>query len=194
MSLDDENPTQYFGADAVLWKHPDTGDTLSLSPAQARHAARRYFATLPMDNGPLPDTGHRKGCAFGRTARCTCTYLAQWDKHPDYTAPAFSGGPDKPALHLPVVIATGGDPAELAEKIIRQNPEYFGHIDPEGIYRPSESEKLSAEHYRKDRDKALKMYDHQYIRAEYWKKHGLIATWLGIAGWAFAIARGVWGF
>jgi hypothetical protein len=35
------------------------------------------------------DTGHRSGCAFGRTARCTCTYLAQWDKRPAYTAPAF---------------------------------------------------------------------------------------------------------
>lgn len=35
------------------------------------------------------DTGHRPGCSFGRTARCNCTYLAQWDRTPEYTAPAF---------------------------------------------------------------------------------------------------------
>lgn len=35
------------------------------------------------------DTGHRNGCSFGRTARCNCTYLAQWDRTPEYTAPTF---------------------------------------------------------------------------------------------------------
>lgn len=34
-------------------------------------------------------TGHRDGCSFGRTARCNCTYLAQWDRAPEYTAPTF---------------------------------------------------------------------------------------------------------
>lgn len=36
------------------------------------------------------DTGHVKGCAFGRTARCTCMYIKHWDKSPAYTAPAFA--------------------------------------------------------------------------------------------------------
>ena len=48
--------------------------------------------TIPATNtGPvlmMPDD-HRKGCSFGRTARCNCTYLAQWDKTPEYTAPTF---------------------------------------------------------------------------------------------------------
>lgn len=39
------------------------------------------------------DIGHRKGCSFGRTARCNCTYLAQWDKAPEYTAPTFRAEP-----------------------------------------------------------------------------------------------------
>lgn len=42
------------------------------------------------------DTGHRTGCAFGRTARCTCMYLMQWDKHPEYTAPTMRKDPGAP--------------------------------------------------------------------------------------------------
>ncbi|QGJ92768.1 membrane protein [Arthrobacter phage Beagle] len=41
MSLDDESPTQYFGPDAKLWKHPQTGHTLYLSPAQYERAEKR---------------------------------------------------------------------------------------------------------------------------------------------------------
>jgi hypothetical protein len=226
MSLDDENPTQYFGADAVLWKHPDTGVSLSLSPAQARHAARRYFATLPMDNGPLPDTGHRKGCAFGRTARCTCTYLAQWDKHPDYTAPAFSGGPDKPALLGPGVMII---PDELWED-----------FDPTALKASGAPEFVSASQYRarQEQPAPFPMEEKDYypvidkplkaltVAGEIWEPRRRRANtytrgqwqWLegrrdhwrsraranagaaGIfflsaaAGWAYAIARGVWGF
>jgi hypothetical protein len=143
------------------------------------------------------DTGHRSGCAFGRTARCTCTYLAQWDKAPAYTAPAFSGGPDKPApkLHLPVVIATGGDPAELAEKIVRQNPEYFGHIDPDGIYRPSDTEDtVPREVWKQDlSDTELKVKywhkEYKQVRKNFYTMFGL-----ALAGWLLALARGIWGF
>lgn len=32
---------------------------------------------------------HREGCAVVRTGRCTCAYLAQWDRKPEYTAPTW---------------------------------------------------------------------------------------------------------
>jgi hypothetical protein len=221
MSLDDENPTQYFGADAQVWKSKD-GRTLQLSPAGAEHHAERLAKHGWIHSGqePLvfgPDTGHRPGCAFGRTARCTCTYLAQWDKHPAYTAPAFSGGPDKPALLGPGVMII---PDELWED-----------FDPTALKASGAPEFVSASQYRarqeqpapfpmeeKDYypviDKPLKALTvageiweprkfrlDQQERAEYhkkraksWEKQVLITSILGTAGWAYAIARGVWGF
>jgi hypothetical protein len=294
MSLDDETPTQYFGPDAQVWKSPD-GRVLQLSPAGAEHHAEQlakhgwiHSGQEPLVFGPdAPDTGHRPGCAFGRTPRCTCTYLAQWDTTPAPAAATFTRSPELQELHdnrlagkgtlqipaadgsfiefdlnashppmmcvghdrvgwhyteaisceewekeldrvgaekkpapvadtagymsredaeslfnvpgtltpretkmqLPVVIATAGDPAELAEKIIRQNPEYFGHLDPEGIYRPAEPSDIA----KQLSDEKLRT-EYQKGRAKMWEKNAMIASIMGTAGWAFAVARGVWGF
>ncbi len=106
MSLDDESPTQYYGADAEVWRRPD-GTTIQLNPARILHLRGRleydgwiltareplvfgpdalspdrdyYPASTGTDITDPVDTGHREGCAFGRTARCTCTYLALWDR------------------------------------------------------------------------------------------------------------------
>lgn len=45
------------------------------------------------------DTGHLKGCSFGRTSRCNCTYLAQWDRTPEFTAATFTRSPELQELH-----------------------------------------------------------------------------------------------
>lgn len=117
MSLDDTHPTQYFGPDAVGRVRYNDGRVLSLSPASAflldqtnefgpagdlaadsETLTDEQMLNAKQDGLSLADllheanTGHRKGCAFGRTARCTCTYLKQWDRAPAYTAPTYKLG------------------------------------------------------------------------------------------------------
>jgi hypothetical protein len=225
MSLDDENPTQYFGADPATFTGPH-GQHITVSQDHARRLIASGAVEEEKFTGLLTDTGHRKGCAFGRTARCTCTYLAQWDKHPEYTAPAFSGGPDKPALLGPGVMII---PDELWED-----------FDPTALKASGAPEFVSASQYRarQEQPAPFPMEEKDYypvidkplkaltVAGEIWEPRRLRANthtrrqwqWLegrrdhwrsraranagaaGIfflsaaAGWAYAIARGVWGF
>lgn len=48
---------------------------------------------------PTAPAGHRSGCSHPRTGKCICAYLAQWDKHPGYTAPTFTRSPELQKLH-----------------------------------------------------------------------------------------------
>lgn len=91
MSLDDETPTQYFGADAEVWTSPD-GRTLQLSPTESAKfgPGLTKFGWTRSDREPLaigPEI-HRSGCSHSRTGKCLCDYLAQWDRaEPEDTKP-----------------------------------------------------------------------------------------------------------
>lgn len=102
MSLDDHTPTEYFGPGVrrvglpgggylqIPAEHFEkmvaSGTVIALSPEEELADILELANTNTRDT----DTGHRQGCAFGRTARCTCTYITQWDRTPDYTTPTFS--------------------------------------------------------------------------------------------------------
>ncbi|HCB59078.1 MAG TPA: hypothetical protein DEP82_14480 [Arthrobacter bacterium] len=60
-------------------------------------------------------SAHRQGCSFARSARCTCAYLAQWDRSPAYTAPAFAATqPDQVAeIGFPALPVSGSTDARL---------------------------------------------------------------------------------
>jgi hypothetical protein len=86
-----------------------------------------------------------------------------------------------PKLQLPIVITTHhGDPAELAERIIRQNPDLFGTL-PENTYRTEEGagtlEELLATAERQ-RDEYKKYWRDRALDAE---KRLTILTWAGTA-------------
>jgi hypothetical protein len=94
MSRDDECSTEYFGPGAEVWDSPD-GRTLQMSPAQVGYRRTKLLEHGWIRNREkkplvLGGTVHRKGCSFARSARCTCAYLAQWDRSPAYTAPSFA--------------------------------------------------------------------------------------------------------
>lgn len=145
------------------------------------------------------DLFHRPGCSVQRTGRCLCDFLSQWDSKPALNLPAgepedkleekdyypqvnkdglkrltVNGeiwGPIKePALGFPVVISTIGDPAEIAERIVRQNPDLFGEL-PDGTYPKPEP------------DLARDLSDEK-LRTKYWHgeyKHARRGFWLAVA-------------
>lgn len=102
----------------------------------------------------------------------------------------------EPRLQLPIVIVTAhADPAELAEKIVRQNPEYFGHVDVDGVYGKGEpAETIPVEVWRSDMKGVLEGRDAAIDAAADARKWQLIFLILAAAGWGLSLARGIWGF
>lgn len=166
MSLDDESPTQYFGPDAVTFTALGTGGrtvTITMTQGRARHLIAEGVPAHKFTGLIEEPAGHTPGCANARTGKCLCTYLAQWDSKP---AVEFTRSPElqelhekqQPALQLPLVIATDCDNVHaLAEKIVRQNPEYFGYLPADPVYKPGSDaeqrlsdEKLRTEYWHKE--------------------------------------------
>lgn len=185
------------------------------------------------------DTGHRDGCAFGRTARCTCTYLTQWDRRPEYTAPAFSGGPDKPAP----TFTRSPELQQLHDAALRNSvrpgtlvipDEMWGDFDFSHVA-PGTPEVISASEYRRRKGPERCEHDNGWhwpalvsckdwdantltqpdpeptsaetyqsrLRAEahtqaenarHWRRGYWVMAVCAVTGWAFAVARGIWGF
>jgi hypothetical protein len=276
MSLDDETPTQYIGPNPVTFTAVGaSGRQTTMSQEHARWLIAnrgipeyKFTGLLPEQT---PDTGHVTGCAFGRTARCTCMYLLQWQRE-EYTAPTMrplgsrnkedvtvlpggwhvpeSQAPEpitvqltangetslrefrplavleeerqgpgvsaeylfaeleemrteltdtqaeeistnlrKPQLQQPIVIATTmEDPAVIAEKIIAQNPEWFGR-PPAGSYQKREEGRAPGD------EAAFDMWKNKALRwereARHNRKYLIAATILGSLGWAYGITRGL---
>lgn len=81
-------------------------------------------------------------------------------------------------LQLPVVIVTAdADPAELAEKIVRQNPEHFGHVDIDGVYAKREPvDTIPREEWRSDMNGVLAGRDAAVEKAHFWRRLAVIAS------------------
>lgn len=209
MSLDDECPTQYFGADAVMWTHPN-GKTYSLSPGQVE--AVRLTEKLLDGHTDL----HAKGCAEKRTGRCTCDYLALWPqahipnpsmssedaeslfKEPGtlipHLEPRFIKGAQP--MQLPVVIASGDiSPAELAERIIKQNPDLFGHVDTKDLYRSTEDTiTVDAKKYKEDTQAWGGLVDQRNMwesRAKEWKAATICTALFAVVPTVLAVGQGL---
>jgi hypothetical protein len=76
------------------------------------------------------DTGHRPGCSFGRTARCNCTYLAQWGPVPqvDLDHVTTAGEHHFPAIPEGWPMDDVAEPP-VAEGYTRHYPEGGGFLD-----------------------------------------------------------------
>jgi hypothetical protein len=106
---------------------------------------------------------HVEGCAVVRTTRCTCAYLAQWDNTTEgqECVKALAEYTPKQRWNWPIVIASGvEDPNEVATKIVRDNPQWFGEL-PDGTYQTLETDSLQ------------RKLDDEKLRSKYWHKEYL---------------------
>lgn len=165
MSLDDQYPTEYFGAHAVRWTHPD-GRVLSLDPATHRRAEAWAQTLHTPDPAARKDdlTGytpapHRPDCPQPRIGRCLCAYLAQWDDRAGQ--PVFPARPDR--------LFDDGSAAD----------DLFKHP---GTLVPAKEHPAAL---------SLRFWKGQ---ARHWQKGYWLMAGLAVTGWGVAAARGIWGF
>lgn len=175
-------------------KMPDPGHSAGCSNARTGKCICDYLAQW--DSKPAP-----AGATFTRSPELQELHDTRLAGKGTLQIPTADGGftefdlnepatpkSQEPRMQLPVVIATGGDPAELAEKIVRQNPEYFGHIDLDGIYQSSKDagDTVPREVWKQD------LSDSE-LKVKYWHKECKAARrgfWIAVA-FAAACAAGL---
>lgn len=132
---------------------------------------------------------HRKGCATSRGRTCTCPTLEQWDAQAaGLKGPGTLVIPDGLAGVRHDMLMPGGplivtqSEWERDQRVAAANAARIITLsDYDGLFKEPGN---------------LITKDGLHWRAKYYemRRHGGFVALLGAAGWALAVARGIWGF
>lgn len=123
---------------------------------------------------------------------------SRYSRNPAPSSPTSSPGSSKEPsrCNCPSSSASGDiSPAELAERIIKQNPDLFGHVDTKDLYRSTEDTiTVDAKKYKEDTQAWGGLVDQRNMwesRAKEWKAATICTALFAVVPTVLAVGQGL---